>query len=266
MGGERRRQKSLRNGVHHANAVVWGPVYRTHLFVHRQLAQRQRQPRGLRVEVPHLPGGLVSAATRRDGDRGRGGDGSGGLRTTTSTDRSDGRLDADGTREGGFRWRRRGARWGDSRRARPRRRRRGDARERCERAHLSMASASSRISAYCDRPIASRARARAKKPSSLSSARRTRIAAPSSSPRAGSNDRGPPRRSVLAGAGDARARCRESPARGADRARRRERGARRRPRARSVRARDGTKAREFLVSGPVREREASGIDRVGSIA
>ena len=22
-----RREKSLRNGVHHANAVVWGPVY-----------------------------------------------------------------------------------------------------------------------------------------------------------------------------------------------------------------------------------------------
>ena len=26
-----RRQKSLRIGVHHADAVVWGPVYRTHL-------------------------------------------------------------------------------------------------------------------------------------------------------------------------------------------------------------------------------------------
>jgi hypothetical protein len=24
-------QKSLRIGVHHANAIVWGPVYRTHL-------------------------------------------------------------------------------------------------------------------------------------------------------------------------------------------------------------------------------------------
>eukprot|EP00982_Pelagococcus_subviridis_P016432 31478-Pelagococcus_subviridis.AAC.3 len=31
LGVERRRQKSLRIGVHHANAVVWGPVYRTHL-------------------------------------------------------------------------------------------------------------------------------------------------------------------------------------------------------------------------------------------
>eukprot|EP00982_Pelagococcus_subviridis_P008360 30835-Pelagococcus_subviridis.AAC.20 len=30
LGGEKRRQKSLRIGVHHADAVVWGPVYRTH--------------------------------------------------------------------------------------------------------------------------------------------------------------------------------------------------------------------------------------------
>ena len=28
MGGEKRRQKSLRNGVHHADAVVRGPVRR----------------------------------------------------------------------------------------------------------------------------------------------------------------------------------------------------------------------------------------------
>ena len=32
MGVERRREKSLRIGVHHANAVVWGPVYRTRLL------------------------------------------------------------------------------------------------------------------------------------------------------------------------------------------------------------------------------------------
>ena len=31
MGAERRREKSLRNGVHHADTVVWEPVYRTHL-------------------------------------------------------------------------------------------------------------------------------------------------------------------------------------------------------------------------------------------
>jgi len=30
VGGEMRRQKSLRNRVHHADGVVWGPVYRTH--------------------------------------------------------------------------------------------------------------------------------------------------------------------------------------------------------------------------------------------
>eukprot|EP00982_Pelagococcus_subviridis_P012228 31156-Pelagococcus_subviridis.AAC.2 len=30
MGGETRRAKSLRIGVHIANAVVWEPVYRTH--------------------------------------------------------------------------------------------------------------------------------------------------------------------------------------------------------------------------------------------
>jgi len=32
MGGETRRAKSLRIGVHHANGVVWGPLYRTHLM------------------------------------------------------------------------------------------------------------------------------------------------------------------------------------------------------------------------------------------
>jgi hypothetical protein len=40
VGGEKRRAKSLRIGVHHANAVVWGPVYRTRLelFAERRLA------------------------------------------------------------------------------------------------------------------------------------------------------------------------------------------------------------------------------------
>ena len=32
-----RRQKSLRIGVHHADAAVWGPVYRTHLSLPRRL-------------------------------------------------------------------------------------------------------------------------------------------------------------------------------------------------------------------------------------
>ena len=34
-----RRQKSLRNGVHHADGVVWGPVYRTHLIFAMQLRE-----------------------------------------------------------------------------------------------------------------------------------------------------------------------------------------------------------------------------------
>jgi hypothetical protein len=33
VGGERRREKSLRNGVRRANAVVRGPVYRTRRHV-----------------------------------------------------------------------------------------------------------------------------------------------------------------------------------------------------------------------------------------
>ena len=45
-----RREKSLRIGVHHANAVVWEPVYRTRLHLafptHRVvLLGRQRLPR-----------------------------------------------------------------------------------------------------------------------------------------------------------------------------------------------------------------------------
>jgi hypothetical protein len=52
-----RRRKSLRIGVHNANAVVWGPVYRTHL----------RSPRSRRDFV--LGGG---ASTRGRGSLGRG--------------------------------------------------------------------------------------------------------------------------------------------------------------------------------------------------
>ena len=48
LGGEkqRRERKSLRNGVHHANGVVWGPVYRTHL-VRRQNDRPSRDRDGL---------------------------------------------------------------------------------------------------------------------------------------------------------------------------------------------------------------------------
>eukprot|EP00982_Pelagococcus_subviridis_P007928 30780-Pelagococcus_subviridis.AAC.7 len=44
MSGETRRAKSLRIGVHHANAVVWGLVYRTHI-IHRVGTPRSL-PRG----------------------------------------------------------------------------------------------------------------------------------------------------------------------------------------------------------------------------
>ena len=45
-----RREKSLRIGVHHANGVVWGPVYRTRLggfpalgFHERRELEREQQ-------------------------------------------------------------------------------------------------------------------------------------------------------------------------------------------------------------------------------
>jgi len=50
VGGENRRQKSLRIGVHHANAVVWGPVYRTH-HVREKPVIRVRRPRDRRGDV-----------------------------------------------------------------------------------------------------------------------------------------------------------------------------------------------------------------------
>jgi hypothetical protein len=44
VGGERRRAKSLRIGVHHANAAVWEPVYRTHLRLRRRRFDPRRRP------------------------------------------------------------------------------------------------------------------------------------------------------------------------------------------------------------------------------
>ena len=41
-----RRRKSLRIGVHHADALVWGPVYRTRLSAQAR-ETRKRQPREL---------------------------------------------------------------------------------------------------------------------------------------------------------------------------------------------------------------------------
>eukprot|EP00982_Pelagococcus_subviridis_P005124 29486-Pelagococcus_subviridis.AAC.2 len=51
-----RRAKSLRNGVHHANAVVWGPAYRTRL---RGGVQRRRVPRDALHELVHGSGATV---------------------------------------------------------------------------------------------------------------------------------------------------------------------------------------------------------------
>eukprot|EP00982_Pelagococcus_subviridis_P004574 29242-Pelagococcus_subviridis.AAC.3 len=53
-----RREKSLRNGVHHANGVVWEPVYRTRLKPRRDdgREQRHRVRRGLVIErYQHVP-------------------------------------------------------------------------------------------------------------------------------------------------------------------------------------------------------------------
>eukprot|EP00982_Pelagococcus_subviridis_P002197 16991-Pelagococcus_subviridis.AAC.1 len=51
----RRERKSLRNGVHHANAVVWGPVYRTHLLHERVRGRAARKLRALvSLRAPNL--------------------------------------------------------------------------------------------------------------------------------------------------------------------------------------------------------------------
>eukprot|EP00982_Pelagococcus_subviridis_P014861 31363-Pelagococcus_subviridis.AAC.12 len=56
LGVEMPRQKSLRNGVHHANAVVWGPVYGTHLGHLRRhvVEKRASHRRPLREDPVHL--------------------------------------------------------------------------------------------------------------------------------------------------------------------------------------------------------------------
>ena len=61
----RREVKSLRIGVHHANAVVWGPVYRTRLYLRRQRAVRvhrrlreEREVREMRFRVGLIIRGL----------------------------------------------------------------------------------------------------------------------------------------------------------------------------------------------------------------
>eukprot|EP00982_Pelagococcus_subviridis_P015244 31386-Pelagococcus_subviridis.AAC.9 len=68
MGGEKRRAKSLRNGVHHADGVVWGPVYRTRLI--RGAAARRRRRGRLRILVPVVRRRLRLRRRRRRRRRG----------------------------------------------------------------------------------------------------------------------------------------------------------------------------------------------------
>ena len=68
-----RRGKSLRNGVHLANAVVWGPVYRTRL--RRRLRRRRRAPPARPRLLPLLLPLLLLAVERRRRRAVRGGAG-----------------------------------------------------------------------------------------------------------------------------------------------------------------------------------------------
>ena len=74
MDGERRRAKSLRIGVHHADGVVWGPVYRRSR-IDRSIARRddderlvsiRPRSRGERRSLRTLHGGETDARGRRD--------------------------------------------------------------------------------------------------------------------------------------------------------------------------------------------------------
>ena len=61
-----RREKSLRIGVHHANAVVWGPVYRTHLTrLDAELVDEVRHASNEHARLS-LPGPREDLHRRRD--------------------------------------------------------------------------------------------------------------------------------------------------------------------------------------------------------
>jgi|EP00982_Pelagococcus_subviridis_P015462 hypothetical protein len=60
-----RREKSLRIGVHHANGVVWGPVYRTHLVFRKHGGDRLRRLVSDRL-VRRVPAVLVRRPAVRD--------------------------------------------------------------------------------------------------------------------------------------------------------------------------------------------------------
>ena len=71
-----RREKSLRNGVHHANAVVWGPVHRTHLDLRLELVEHVEELRGGHLRdargdgVQSRAGGDAARGDLRRGARG----------------------------------------------------------------------------------------------------------------------------------------------------------------------------------------------------
>ena len=66
-----RREKSLRIGVHHANAVVWGPVYRTHLTASSPLTRAARRRRRRRRPRYHRARSAGSPARVARQPRGR---------------------------------------------------------------------------------------------------------------------------------------------------------------------------------------------------
>jgi hypothetical protein len=57
-----RRAKSLRIGVHHANAVVWGPVYGTHL---NKLREVLRELAGDHLVTDRGPAAAAARRARR---------------------------------------------------------------------------------------------------------------------------------------------------------------------------------------------------------
>jgi hypothetical protein len=61
-----RQEKSLRIGGHHANAVVWGPVYRTHRADALELSQRGRRQRDLVVPYEATSGWRRSKASEAE--------------------------------------------------------------------------------------------------------------------------------------------------------------------------------------------------------
>ena len=58
-----RREKSLRIGVHHADGVVWGPVYRTHLRLRLIISSLSSL---VAAEIVELEPGVLEPRVRDD--------------------------------------------------------------------------------------------------------------------------------------------------------------------------------------------------------